>query len=86
MCPTGGFCYGGLAPNVKDECCSHTATSSGAGDFTELVLRAADDCDSTYAQAIVNGLCLGKESCNITVRGGAVGGGAGAAGGRFALV
>ncbi|RHY90031.1 hypothetical protein DYB35_001248 [Aphanomyces astaci] len=68
-CPTSGLpCFLGDFPSAGDTCCGYTKdTVSGAGTFPELMLKDAEGCASPVVTPILNGLCLGQQTCSLTV-------------------
>ncbi|RHY34758.1 hypothetical protein DYB32_000693 [Aphanomyces invadans] len=68
-CPSSGApCYLGAFPSAGDSCCGYTKDPvTGAGEFPELAVKSAPGCSSPSVVPILNGLCLGQQSCSLAV-------------------
>lgn len=68
-CPADGYgCFLGVHPVSKWSCCAKALDNvTQTPDFDDMRIKSTDGCDSGAIQTIVNGLCLGKKSCTMSV-------------------
>lgn len=68
-CPQDGYgCFLGVHPVSNWACCAKALTNvTQTPDFDDMRIKSTAGCKSGAIQTIVNGLCLGKKSCTMSV-------------------
>ncbi|ETO72246.1 hypothetical protein F444_11601 [Phytophthora nicotianae P1976] len=68
-CPVDGAgCFVGVHPVSLRPCCSFSRDDATKTPlFDDMRIQESEDCGSSMAQQIVEGLCLGKKSCTFNV-------------------